>query len=275
LGLLLKISIAVLIFGIGMSATASDVAYVWRRPALLGKSLLAMYIVVPLGAVLMARALDLPWGTKVALVVLAICAGAPLLPKKLVKLGGDPSYIFSLVVTTSLLAIVTVPAGLHVLSRYAVFESTVTPSQIGTTVLKAFLLPLGAGMLVRVLSPGVAERLGEPVLRVSSAALAVCAVVLLVAGFHLVIAVGLPSLFAFAAFTLIALGAGHVLGGPDRGTEPPWPWPVRPATSAWRCSLPRELSGAARPDARRRVPRGVGDGVDSLHSMAYEGRTCQ
>ena len=85
----LKASIAALIFAIGMSATMSDVAYIWRRPVLLGKSLLAMYVIVPLSAALMARGLALPWGTEVALMVLAICAGAPLLPKKLVKLGGD------------------------------------------------------------------------------------------------------------------------------------------------------------------------------------------
>jgi len=37
---------------------------------------------------------------------LAICAGTPLLPKKLIKLGGDPDYVFSLIVITSLLAII-------------------------------------------------------------------------------------------------------------------------------------------------------------------------
>jgi len=213
----LKASIAALIFAIGMSATMSDIIYVWRRPLLLVKSLLAMYVIVPLLAVLMARGLDLPWGTEVALMVLAICAGAPLLPKKLIKLGGDPSYVFSLVVTTSLLAVVTVPAGLHVLSRYTSFDSPTTPLQIGTTLLKGFLLPLGAGMLVRVASPVVADMLGDPLLKVASAVLAVCALVLLVASFHLVIELGLPSLLAFAAFTLMALGTGHILGGPDRG----------------------------------------------------------
>ena len=118
--LALKASISVLIFAIGMSATVSDVAYLWQRPALLGRSLLAMYVFVPLVAVLMALGLDLPWGTEVALVVLGICAGAPLLPRKLVKLGGNPTYIFSLIVTTSVLSIITVPAGLALLSRVRV-----------------------------------------------------------------------------------------------------------------------------------------------------------
>jgi bile acid:Na+ symporter, BASS family len=215
--LVLKATIGVLIFAIGMTVTMSDVAYVWRRPVLLAKSLFAMYVVVPLVAVLMARGLDLPWGTGVALVVLGVCAGAPLLPKKLIKLGGNPTYILSLVVTTSILAIITVPAGLALLSGFVSFEATVVPSEVAATILKALLMPLGAGMLVRAVLPGFTERFGEPLLQWASVALGLCAVVLLVAGFRLVIDVGIPSLLAFAAFSLAALVAGHVLGGPDPG----------------------------------------------------------
>ena len=81
LPLLLKVSIAGLILAIGMTATKDDIVYLWRRPVLLAKSLLAMYVVMPLVAILMARTLDLPRSTELALVVLAVCAGAPLLPK--------------------------------------------------------------------------------------------------------------------------------------------------------------------------------------------------
>ena len=97
------------------------------------------------------------------------------------------------------------------------FEATVVPSQVAATILKALLVPLGAGMVVRALLPDVAERLGEPLLQWAGIALGLCTVVLLVGGFRLVIDVGLPSLLAFAVFTLAALATGHVLGGPDPG----------------------------------------------------------
>lgn len=215
--LVLKLAISVLIFAIGTSVTMADVTYVWRRPIVLAKSLLAMYVVVPLIAILMAHGLDLPFGTEVALVVLAICAGAPLLPKKIAKLGGNATYMFSLIATTSVLAAITVPLGLTVLTRFVPFESNVVPSDIAATIVKAFLLPLGAGMLVRAVMPRLAERVSDPLLQWAGIALALCTVVLLVAGFHLVIDVGLPSLIAFAAFTVLALATGHILGGPDEG----------------------------------------------------------
>ena len=92
-----------------------------------------MYAVMPAIAVLMARTLDLPHGTGPALVVLAICAGAPLVPKKLIKFGGDPAYVFSLIVTTSLLAIVTVPASLHVLDKVITFDTSAWPCSLRPT----------------------------------------------------------------------------------------------------------------------------------------------
>ena len=98
------------------------------------------------------------------------------------------------------------------MSRYTLFDSTTTPLQIGTTLLKAFLLPLGAGMGVRAVSPGVADKLGDPLLKVAGAVLAVCGLVVLVASFHLLIELGLPSLLAFAAFTLGGARHGAHLG---------------------------------------------------------------
>ena len=52
---------------------------------------------------------DLGARVEIALLVLAVSAGAPLLPRKLMKIG-DGAYIFSLALTSSLLAILLVPA---------------------------------------------------------------------------------------------------------------------------------------------------------------------
>ena len=212
---ILKTSIATLILAIGMTAVTDDIVYLWRRPVLLVKSIIAMYVVMPAVAVLMAYVLDLPERTELALVILAICAGAPLLPKKLIKFGGDPAYIFSLIVNTSLLAIVTVPASLHLLaSTISLDTPTVTPVHVAGVIFKTFLLPLGIGMLLRWVAPALAERIGEPLLKIASVVMGICAIVALAAGFHLVFEVGLPSVLAFAAFTIAAILIGHFFGGP-------------------------------------------------------------
>jgi bile acid:Na+ symporter, BASS family len=113
--LLVKISVGVLILAIGMGATLADLTYVWRRPGLLLRSLLAMYVLVPLAAFLLVKTMPLASGVKAALLVLAVSAGAPLLPRKL-QCFGSSAYTFSLVVISSLLAIVVVPAWIALLA---------------------------------------------------------------------------------------------------------------------------------------------------------------
>jgi bile acid:Na+ symporter, BASS family len=217
LAIVLKAAISVLIFASGLSCGLEDVTWIWRRPGLLLRSVLAMYVVVPLVALAMVLLLDLPWNVEAALLFLSISAGAPLVPKKLLKLGGDPSFAFSLLITTSLLAIVTVPLSLAALGRFVPGDAQVAPMAVAATILKSFLLPLGAGMAVRALAPALTERMGDPLMRLGGLAIAGCALVLIVVGWRRFVDAGLPALLAFAALTLAALAVGHLLGGPDPG----------------------------------------------------------
>jgi bile acid:Na+ symporter, BASS family len=231
---LLKLLVATLLFAMGFLASPRELGYLWSRPALLVRSMLAMYVAVPLLAVILALAFTLPRGTELAIVVLAICAGAPLLPRKLIKVGGDPAYVLSLAVTTSLLAIVTVPLSVRILSRVMSVESE-----------------LGAGMLVRAVAPSAAARFAEPLLGIASAALSVITIVMLIAGWRLVAEVGLPSLLAFAAFALGSLTIGHLFGGPAPGNR----------TSLAVACTTRHVGLA---------PPGHGPDLDPVHAMALQ-----
>jgi len=52
-----------------------------------------------------------------------------------------------LIVNTSLLAMVTVPASLHLLAGAISLDTTgVTPAHVAGVILKTFLLPLGIGI---------------------------------------------------------------------------------------------------------------------------------
>jgi BASS family bile acid:Na+ symporter len=47
---------------IGLGSTLADLTYLFRRPALLLRSLLAMYVAMPLAALALVRSLPLPSG---------------------------------------------------------------------------------------------------------------------------------------------------------------------------------------------------------------------
>jgi predicted Na+-dependent transporter len=150
--LLVKISVGALILAIGMGATFADLTYMWRRPGLLLRSLLAMYVLVPLAAFLLIKTMPLAAGVKATLLVLAVSAGAPLLPRKLQHFGSN-AYVFSLVVTSSLLALVVVPAWIALLAWHFGVATELAVADVAHMMATAFLLPLAIGMLLRAVAP--------------------------------------------------------------------------------------------------------------------------
>ena len=214
--LVLKASIAALLLGIGMRASVADVLALWRRPAALLRAVLAMYVLVPLAAVALVRLLHPVRPVGAAILVLAVSAGAPVLTKKLLKLDRE-SYVLGLSVTTSLLAIITVPAWISFLAPLFGSDASVEPVAIASVLAKGFLAPLVVGMLLRLALRDRAEAISMGVLKVAGIVLGLAGLTLIVASFGLIVSVGWESLLALAALALVATAIGHVVGGPDPG----------------------------------------------------------
>lgn len=212
--LILKVTVMALILAIGMDSTLEDLTYLLRRPGLLVRSVLAMYVVVPLVALLFVKLLVLPPGVEVALLVLAVSAGGLMLPRKLMGVG-DGSYVFSLVVLSSLLAIVTVPAWLALFGPLFGDTTELLPMEVARVIGRVFLLPLVVGMLVHWLIPEISSHMSEKLLKVGGGVLALCILVLLATNGRLILEAGWPALLTLAAMTLVAMIVGHLLGGPD------------------------------------------------------------
>jgi len=214
--MLLKLSVVALLLAIGMLSSKKEVTFLWQRPRLLFRSLLAMYVLVPLAAIIFVSILPLAEGLKLAVFVLAISAGAPLLPKKLMGMGSD-EYVLSLVVTASVLAIFTVPAWSAVLGPLFGKESHLAPIEVAMLISKSFLLPLAIGMLVRRFFPDHAELTADKILTVAGLVLSISAILLLVTNWQLLVKAGWPALLTLSGLTLISLVIGHVMGGEEPG----------------------------------------------------------
>ena len=213
LPLALKLSVAALILAIGMGSRPADLLYLGRRPGLLLRSLLAMYLLVPLAAFALVRLLPMTPGLKAALLVLAVSAGAPLLPRKLGAFDSG-AYVFSLLVLSSLLAIVVVPAWVGLLGRHFGVDTELAPLAVALLMAKAFLLPLGLGLGLGALFPRWAPRAAGRLMAVAGALLAVCALLLLALHLEVFAALRWEGGAAVASMLALALAIGHLCGGP-------------------------------------------------------------
>ncbi len=215
IGLLLKLSVLTTVFALGLNATPDDVAYLTHRPLLFARSLLAMYVVTPLVAVLLVSVVDAPLPVEIAVLLMAISTGAPALPKKLLKLGANPRYVYSLAVFSALVAIVTVPVSLGLLGAFFPRETSVARGQLAFVILTGFLAPLLAGMVVRYALPTVAERIGEPLITIAGIVLLALTLLIVATNLSAIVGIGVPSLALIIAMTCASLAVGHLLGGPD------------------------------------------------------------
>jgi BASS family bile acid:Na+ symporter len=214
--LALQVSVLLTVFGFGLQTTVHELLYLVRRPGLLARSLVAMFVVMPIVAVAVVRVFELRPAFEIALVALAISPVPPLLPKKEGKAGGQSAYALGLMAAVSLLAIAVVPLSVEILGRYFARPLRMPPLAVAKVVVIMTLLPLVAGVIVRAASPVVADRLEKPASLVAAALLILGVGALLVGALPLIAGVSDSStLVAIAAFVVVGLAAGHILGGPQ------------------------------------------------------------
>lgn len=212
----IKASIFLTVFALGLDAIPKDATYLFRNPGRLLRSLLSIYIIMPLVALVIVSAFNLHPAVEIALVVLSVSPIPPLLPKKELKAGGEESFTIGLLVAMAVLAIVFVPLAIHLFENAFQRSLQITPAAVAQLVLTSVLLPLAIGIAIRYWLPAFAERIVKPV--------SLIATVLLVVGILPVLFVALPTVVSLigngtiliiVVFTLIGLSAGHFLGGPD------------------------------------------------------------
>jgi bile acid:Na+ symporter, BASS family len=107
--LALKASIMLTLFGFGLQATREDLLYLLRRPGVLVRSLVAMFVVMPVFAILMTSFASFDRAVVIALIALSISPVPRVLPTKVTKSGGHPPYGLGFMVTAASLSIVYAP----------------------------------------------------------------------------------------------------------------------------------------------------------------------
>ena len=219
--LALQASIMMTVFGFGLEASPGDVLYVVRRPSLLGRSLLAMFVIMPAFAILVVKVFALPPPVEIALVALSISPIPPILPARQLRVGGDASYGLGLMVITGLLSILIVPVAVEILARSLTRPFAMPPAAIARVVLLIAILPLAAGVACRAMWPAVAARIAKPIDLIAKVGLVIGVLAILASVVPAIFSqAGEGAIAAMAAFVVVGLAVGHWLGGPDADHRP-------------------------------------------------------
>jgi BASS family bile acid:Na+ symporter len=214
--LTLKISLFLTALGYGLKTTSSDAFYLFRKPGLLLRSILAMNIIMPVIALLIALNFNLPPLVKVALVAISVSPLAPLFPGKPLKAGGHEAYVIGLMIIASLLSLILIPLTLKILGNSLEKPIGISMKVIVITALVSVIVPLILGIAMRYFAPAFTGKIANPVARIAQILLIVSVLPILFKMFPAIIhLVGNGTVLAIAAFSILGMLVGHFLGGPE------------------------------------------------------------
>lgn len=214
LGLVVKTSIMLTMFGFGLTTTRDQALYLFRNPPLLLRAVLSMSVLMPVVVAMLVRWAEVRFEVGVALVALAVSPVPPMIQKKQIAAGSRKEYVAGLLVAMASIAILTVPLSLAICNWLFDLHGEIGPLAVAKIVATTVLGPLAVGLLVRSVFPA-AGRASGGVLTVATVLLVGSVPVLMVGlwpevrGF-----IGNGMLVAMAIVALIGLAIGHMLGGP-------------------------------------------------------------
>jgi bile acid:Na+ symporter, BASS family len=219
--LVLKASIILSVFAIGLKATFADATFLFRRPAHLLRALVSMNVLMPVVALSIGAPFDLHPAVKIALVVISVSPTPPVLPKKALKAGGSEPYTIGLLAAAAVLSIVIIPLSMELFAWITGVALVMQARAVAALVLTTILVPLLAGIAVRHVAHASADRVAGPIGVFASALLLVCgAPVVIGLAQTIVPLITDGTIFSLAGFALAGLIVGHLLGGPERDNRP-------------------------------------------------------
>jgi BASS family bile acid:Na+ symporter len=208
-------SLALMVLTIGMQCRLSDAFFLFRRPALLARSLFAMNVVAPMLLFSFVRALELRPEIEIALVALSLAPVPPVLPNKQIKLVDGQGYVIGLFFAASLCAIVIIPMVMEIFQQLGIVDFYVRRWDILKIVAASVLVPLLLGMSIRELWPRLADRFGSTLSTVAIFLLIISLVpILLKAWPSMRGLLGDGTVLAVGVATVLCLVVGQLLGGP-------------------------------------------------------------
>lgn len=200
----------------GLSLTVRQILGPLRNVRLVSLTLAANFVLVPLGAVALAKLMNLDAGYGVGLLVLGAAAGAPFLPKLAAVAKGDQAVAVGLMVLLMVLTIAFMPLVLPVLLEGV----SVDVMKIARSLVLLMLLPLGLGLLVKARYAASAARAKALLDRVSNVSLIALMALITATNLEKVVAVfGTGGILAGILFIVWGLLVGYLLGGPGRDSR--------------------------------------------------------
>jgi bile acid:Na+ symporter, BASS family len=200
----------------GLGLTVGQIIAPLSNARLVVLSVLANFLLMPLGAVALATLLRLDQPLGVGLLLLGTAAGAPFLPKLAQIAKGNLAFAVGLMVLLMVVTVGYLPLVLPLLPPGV----SVNPAKIARSLSLLMLLPLAGALAVKARFADLAARTKPLLDRVSNLSLMLLVLLITLANVNNVLAVfGTRGILGGILFIALGFGLGWLLGGPGMDTR--------------------------------------------------------
>jgi bile acid:Na+ symporter, BASS family len=200
----------------GLGLTVSEIIAPLSNARLVVLSVLANFLLMPLGAVALATLLRLDQPLGVGLLLLGTAAGALFLPKLAQIAKGNLAFAVGLMVLLMVVTVGYLPLVLPLLLSGV----SVNPAKIARSLFLLMLLPLAGALAVKARFADVAARTKPLLDRLSNLSLILLVLLITLANVNNVLAVfGTRGILGGLLFIALGFGLGWLLGGPGMDTR--------------------------------------------------------
>jgi len=211
-------SLLVLVLAIGLDATVDDLFHILQRPRLLIRGVLSVNVIVPLAAALLTALFPQPPAVKAGILLMAISAIPPTLPKDELEAGAPRAYAYGLYLALALLTVAVVPLAVRITGWVYGVEARLPIETAALKVGLYVILPLAFGLWVRQQAPRLASRIARRIWKLSMLLLVIGEAPVLFTTWPLMLGLlGSGAVSLMVLLTVISLVSGHLLGGRHPG----------------------------------------------------------
>lgn len=218
INLLLTITLAEMMFAVGLGTAPHDVALTMKHWRLMLRAAIANYVLVPAATVVLLLAFQARPMAAAGFLILAVCPGAPYGPPMTAIAKGNVAiaigWMAILAASSAVLAPLLLGALLPLTSGDARLE--IDAARLAGTLVLTQLGPVGAGSALRAWRPSLAANILPAANRISKL-LNVAAIGSIVAmQFRMLLGIRWAAFGGMFALMIASLMAGWLLGGPKR-----------------------------------------------------------
>jgi BASS family bile acid:Na+ symporter len=205
-------SVVASMFAQGLAIVPSQLVLFRERPHLLLRSLLVVIFLVPIADLLIILLLKPSPAVAIGLAILAASPAAPLMLVKVPKSGGSLAYMASLHLILALLALLTVPITLDLLSQALGFRAQVGVAAVAKVVGLSILFPVCLGVVIRSRFVKIADAMSPLLAKVGGVMLLILALFVLAINFGFLLKMDPWSYLAMVLVVATSVAIGHGLG---------------------------------------------------------------